>query len=79
MALLEEVRKGRREGLEALRDRLAEELDQCESSRDVAALSLRLADVLEQVANLTGQSAGVAQPVSSVDEFTSRRRGRAGA
>lgn len=79
MALLEEVRKGRREGLEALRDRLAEELDQCESSRDVAALSSRLADVLEQVAGLTGQQPGAAQLASAVDEFTQRRQGRAGA
>jgi len=38
--------------LQALRDRLAEEIDRTASARDVAALSARLTDVLEQIAEL---------------------------
>ena len=37
----------RRATLEALRDKLAETIDECESGRDVAALSRRLMDVCE--------------------------------
>ena len=35
--------------LQALRDRLAQELDRCESSRDVAALASRLQSVLAEL------------------------------
>ncbi|PIJ37091.1 hypothetical protein BMW24_003525 [Mycobacterium heckeshornense] len=35
--------------MRALRDKLAAEIDGCESSRDVAALSARLMDVLAQI------------------------------
>lgn len=35
--------------LKALRDRLSREIDECDSARDVAALSQRLMDVLEQI------------------------------
>jgi len=38
--------------LEALRDRLATDLDQTVSGRDVAALSQRLMDVLAQIDDL---------------------------
>lgn len=40
--------------LQALRDRLAADLDECGSARDVAALSQRLMDVLEQIDQLGG-------------------------
>lgn len=81
MSLLDEARKGRLDGLRALRDKLAGELDECESSRDVASLSLRLMDVLEQIADLSGGKSAkpAGEPRSSVDEFTARRRKREGA
>lgn len=43
--------------LRALRDRLATDLDECDSARDVAALSQRLMDVLAQI-----EAAEKAQP-----------------
>lgn len=78
MSLLDEGREGRLRGLEALRDRLAVELDGCESSRDVAALSIRFMDVLEQISELSGGGTRTesASPSSPVDEFTRRRRSR---
>lgn len=56
--------------LQALRDRLASDLDECHSARDVASLAQRLMDVLTQIDGLT-------QPTSSkeatgLDEFTQR-------
>lgn len=61
--------------LRALRDRLARDLDECESKRDVAALSQRLMDVLEQIDELGG---GVKEkkPETRLDEFTKRLRAR---
>jgi hypothetical protein len=59
--------------LRALRDRLSEEIDTCDSKRDVAALSQRLMDVLEQI-----DAAEKAAPESKgtpLDELA-RRRGR---
>lgn len=46
---IEEAAKtgSRRATLEALRDKLAASIDECESGRDVAALSRRLMDVCE--------------------------------
>ena len=38
--------------LEALRDVLAETIDNCESGRDIAALSRQLAQVLERISEL---------------------------
>lgn len=49
MSLADAVTGGRRAGLEALRDRLAEQIDGCDSARDVAALSARLIEVLSQL------------------------------
>lgn len=55
--------------LEALRDRLATEIDKTGSARDVAALSQRLMDVLEQIDKLTpGESGGTV-----LDELAKRR------
>lgn len=47
------ARGDRLETLRALRDRLAREIDLTASARDVAALSNRLTDVLEQIEDLT--------------------------
>lgn len=59
--------------LRALRERLARDLDECQSMRDVASLSQRLMDVAAQIDELGG---GVAQPAeeTGLDEFTKRRR-----
>lgn len=72
--LKDEVGKGRLEGLVALRDRLASEIDGCESSRYVAALSNRLMEVLEQIAEL--QTATAERPVNALDELAARRAAR---
>jgi hypothetical protein len=64
----------RLETLIALRDRLAVDLDACQSARDVAALSQRLMDVLEQVDTLQhGRSKKVETPL---DELKKRRAQR---
>ena len=76
VTLLDAGREGRLQGLESLRDLLAEQLDSCESSRDAAALSLRFMDVLEQIADLSGKGSTTARPSSVTDEFTKRRRER---
>lgn len=52
----------RRRTLEALRDRLAEELDATASPRDIASLSKRLEDVLVQIDDL-------ADPVEEEDDL----------
>jgi hypothetical protein len=74
VGLSDAVKAGRLVGLEALRDRLAGEIETCESSRDVAALSLRLMDILAQLEEI-----GKAQPEekgSPLDELAKRRSGR---
>jgi hypothetical protein len=58
--------------LEALRDRLATEIDVCESARDVAALSQRLLDVTAAI-----EAAKRARPKEKgtpLDELAKRRR-----
>lgn len=57
--------------LEALRDRLASEIDDCDSKRDLAALALRLTDVLEQIDELDAR-----RPGGAADEIARRRRER---
>lgn len=77
MSLSEAVGEGRLAGLLALRDRLAAEIDQCDSSRDVAALSIRFMDVLAQVEELEGGPAVKAgAPVSPLDELRRKRAER---
>lgn len=61
--------------LEALRDRLARDLDDCVSARDVASLAARLMDVLAQLADL-GVGVDVVEEVTAVDEFTARLKAR---
>ena len=75
MALSEAVSGGdRRKSLEALRDHVAAELDACDSSRDTAALSRTLMDVLKQLDEL-GAPADEAEG-TVLDEFTKRLQGR---
>lgn len=57
--------------LESLRDLLAERIDSTDSGRDIAALSLRLTDVLAQIAELSPTS-----EVDVVDEIAARRNAR---
>lgn len=75
MSLLEEAQKGRLEGLQALRDKLASELDGCDSSRDVAALSRQFTDVLAQIQELT--VVVEEKPKTALDELRKRREERA--
>lgn len=54
--LVEAARKGsKRETLEALRDKLANAIEACESGRDVAALSKRLMEVMNEIESLPKQ------------------------
>ena len=57
----------------ALRDRLAQEIDDCEYARDLPALAMRLADVLSQIDSLP-QS----YPTAAADVIAARRRQRRG-
>lgn len=55
MTLRETAESGDRlQALQALRDRLASDLDVCVSMRDVASLSQRFMDVLKQIDELGG-------------------------
>ncbi len=56
--------------LRALRDRLARQIDGCESARDVAALARQLTDVLGQIATLPADVKG-----TPLDELMRRRAG----
>lgn len=55
--------------LEALRDRLAVEIDQCNSARDVAALSARLQAVLAELDTIAPPISGL----TPLDELRLRR------
>jgi hypothetical protein len=76
MSLSEAASEGRLAGLIALRERLAAEIDGCDSARDVAALSIRFMDVLAQVDELSGGSAAVSAPASPLDELRRKRAER---
>lgn len=73
MSLKEAASSGNRlKTLEALRDFLAENLDDCESKRDIASMTTRLESVLEQIEKLEGpKSAG-----DGIDEIAQRRAAR---
>ena len=75
MSLSEEAPKGRLAGLVALRDKLAAEIDGCESSRDVAALANRFQDVLREIEEL--ELPAMAKPKTPLDELNSRRQAKA--
>lgn len=62
--------------LRVLRDRLAEQIDETTSSRDVAALSLRLVDVLAEIEEIEKASAPAAPKGSGLDEVSKRRAAR---
>lgn len=66
------AREGRLEGLYALRDRLATAVDECDSMRDLASLSLRLTEVLAQIED---SSVGTGE-TSPLDEIAARRAAR---
>ena len=66
---------GRLNGLRALRDRLAIDIDRCESMRDLAALSLRLVDVLQQIAEIAGPASGTVKE-TGLSDFEKRLRDR---
>lgn len=53
-----------------LRDVLAAEIDVCESSRDLAALSLRFMDLLERISDVEKRQPAVKG--TAVDEFSKR-------
>ena len=55
----------------AIRDRLAADLDGCDSMRDVSSLAARLADVLEQIDSMPNRA-----EVSAADEIAARRASR---
>jgi hypothetical protein len=57
--------------LEALRARLAEEIDLCDSSKELPALVLRLTDVLTQLDSMPSS-----EQVSAADEIAERRASR---
>ena len=74
MTIRETLQDGRLETLKALRDRLARDIDDCESKRDLASLALRLQSVLTDIDEIEG---GSANPASSpADEIAERRRAR---
>lgn len=75
MSLSEEAPKGRLAGLIALRDRLAVEVDACESARDVAALSRQFTDVLLQIEELSVNTE--VAPKTGKDMLEQRRKDRA--
>lgn len=58
--------------LTALRDKLARAIDECESLRDLAALSARISDVLVQIEALSPK----VEVGDAVDEITARRAAR---
>lgn len=74
MSLSEAVTGTRIDALRALRNRLASEIDNCESSRDVAALSNRFQDVLREIDELAPQK--IEKPETSLDEVRLRRESR---
>lgn len=57
--------------LRALRDKLARQIDESDSGRDVAALAARLQAVLNDLDNLPNTA-----EVSAADDLASRRRAR---
>lgn len=59
--------------LESLRNRLAEEIDQCDNPRDLPPLVLRLTDVMQQIEAMPNN-----RQVSRADEIAERRAARRG-
>ena len=61
--------------LETVRDHLAQQIDECESARDTAALGRLLVDVLAQI-DAAGGSGGQSAEDRTFDELSKRRGGR---
>ena len=74
MTLADAARISRVEALEALRDRLAEEIDKCESARDIAALSNRFQDCLRELAEIAPEQ--TEKPLTDLDELRAKREAR---
>lgn len=76
--LITAAQTSRLDGLEALRDTLAIQIENTRSGRDLAALAARFTDVLAQIEELAGGTcvAGTVATVTAVDEFTDRRNRR---
>lgn len=73
MSLTEAAESGDRlESLRALRLILSTAIDECDSTRDLAALSLRFQSVVAEIDELSG---GVRE-ASPADEIAARRRAR---
>ena len=53
------AKRNRLQGLIALRDKLAKELDGCENTRYIPALSKQLRDTLEEIEKLEGDAAEI--------------------
>lgn len=53
----------RRETLIAMRDRIAQTIDSTESGRDVAALTKRLMEVMEEIDSMPDPAADAASPL----------------
>lgn len=70
MSILEEARLGQQQGLEAMRDKLAEAMDLAEPSV-VAQIAGRLQAVLKELDGMGGEVKG-----STVDEIANRRANR---
>lgn len=81
MSLADAAPNGRLAGLVALRDRLAREIDGAEQSRGVAALSRQFSDVLLQIDELSGASAGdgvAATPLDGLMKKIAERKAKTG-
>lgn len=80
MSVSEAASKGRLAGLVALRDRLAMELDSCDSARDVAALSRQFTDVLAQIEELdsSADESAPATPLEGLMKKLAERQARSG-
>lgn len=71
MSVSDAIGSGRVAILEALRRRLAAEIDVCDTPKDLPALVLRLTDVVEQL-----DSMPTSEQVSAADEIAERRAAR---
>lgn len=62
--------------LKALRDRLATEIEGCESKRDMASLSLRFMDAVEQIEALEADKPAEQPKETGLSDFERRLRER---
>lgn len=74
MGLVAAVAENRLAGLSALRNLLAEQVEVCDSPRDLAPLSRQLSDVLKQIEEI--EKAQPEKKGSPLDELKERRAAR---